>query len=135
MKGRLKVKVDREPRAFFRAFMAAEEPIARAATAAVGEAGERIKAAARADIAAAGFSRKWQNALRVDHYPRGREVSVNAAAHVYQTVRKRSVAGLYGALVLRRVEIGGDGRAPALRAFRWRLSCLSSEIFERFPPE
>ena len=86
MKARLKVRIDREPRAFLRAFMAAEEPIARAATAAVGEAGERIKAAARADIAAAGFSRKWQNALRVDRYPRGREVSVNAAAHVYHRI-------------------------------------------------
>ena len=86
MKARLKVKVDREPRAFLRAFMATEEPIARAATAAVGEAGERIKTAARADIAAAGFSRKWQNALRVDRYPRGREVSVNAAAHVYHRI-------------------------------------------------
>ncbi len=86
MKGRLKVRVDREPRAFLRAFMAAEEPIARAATAAVGEAGERIKVAARADIAAAGFSRKWQNALRVDRYPRGHEVSVNAAAHVYHRI-------------------------------------------------
>ncbi len=86
MKGRLKVRVDREPRAFLRAFMAAEEPIARAATAAVGEAGERIKVAARADIAAAGFSRKWQNALRVDRYPRGGEVSINAAAHVYHRI-------------------------------------------------
>jgi hypothetical protein len=86
MKRRLKVKVDREPRAFLEAFMAAEEPIARAATAAVGEAGARIKLAARADIADAGFSIRWQNALRVDRYPRGGEVSVNTAAHVYHRI-------------------------------------------------
>src|SRR5690606_14187289 len=72
MKGRLKARVRREPGAFIKAFMAAEEPIAKAATAAVSEAAAEIKAEARAQIGAAGFSRKWQNALRVDFYPKGR---------------------------------------------------------------
>jgi hypothetical protein len=82
---RLKVKVDREPWAFLRAFMAAEEPIARAGTAAVGEAGDRIKVAARADIAAAGFSRKWQNALRV--------TATRAGARSRSTLPRTSITG------------------------------------------
>jgi hypothetical protein len=41
-------------------------PIARAATAAIREAGEIAKRDGRASIAAAGFSRKWQDALRVN---------------------------------------------------------------------
>jgi hypothetical protein len=43
-----------------------QRPIAKAATAAVREAGEIAKRDGRASVAAAGFSRKWQNALRVN---------------------------------------------------------------------
>jgi hypothetical protein len=43
-----------------------QRPIAKAATAAIREAGEIAKRDGRASIAAAGFSRKWQNALRVN---------------------------------------------------------------------
>ncbi len=71
--------------AFIEAFMAAEKPIAQAATAAVREAGDVVKAEARAQIASAGFGRKWQNALRVDVHPRG-GTSINAAAHVYHKI-------------------------------------------------
>ena len=86
MAGRLKARVRGERGAFIKAFMAAEEPIARAATLAIREAGEEIKQDARAQIGAAGFSRRWQNALRVDHYPRGGETSVNAAAHIWHRI-------------------------------------------------
>jgi Family of unknown function (DUF6441) len=86
MKGRLKVRVAFERGAFLRAFLANEEPIARAATAAVAEAGNEVKVAARGQIASAGFSRRWQNALRVDHYPRGGDPSIDAAAHVYHKI-------------------------------------------------
>ena len=43
--------------------------MARAATAAVREAAEMAKSAGRANIATAGFSRKWQNALRARIFP------------------------------------------------------------------
>ena len=44
------------------------------------------QAKGRADIAAAGFSRRWQNAFRVDVFPRGRKVSVDAAAWVFHKI-------------------------------------------------
>ena len=59
--------------------------MARAATSAVREAAELAKAGGRASIAAAGFSRKWQNALRANVYPRGRD-SMRAAALIYHKV-------------------------------------------------
>ena len=62
-----------------------ERPIARAATAAVRDASELAKAGGRGSIAAAGFSRKWQNALRANVYPRGRD-SMRAAALIYHKV-------------------------------------------------
>jgi len=55
--------------------------IAQAATDTIKEAGAIVKERGRGSIAAAGFSRKWQNALRVDVYPQ-RGVSVDAAAVV-----------------------------------------------------
>ena len=70
---------------FFRALTEGEKPIAKAATAAVREAAELAKAGGRASIAAAGFSRKWQNALRANVYPRGRD-SMRAAALIYHKV-------------------------------------------------
>ena len=86
MTRRLKARVRRQRGAFLETFMAAEEPIARAATRAIAEAGDGIKRDARAQIGAAGFGRRWQNALRVDHYPKGGEASVNAAAHVWHRI-------------------------------------------------
>ena len=45
--------------------------MAAAATAAVREAADTVKSKGRANIAAGGFGRKWQNALRANVYPRG----------------------------------------------------------------
>jgi hypothetical protein len=70
---------------FLKAITEGEKPIARAATAAVREAAELAKAGGRASIAAAGFSSKWQNALRAKVYPPGRD-SVRAAALIYHKV-------------------------------------------------
>ena len=70
---------------FEKAFMRNELTIARAATFAVKEAGLDLKKSARGSIASAGFSKKWQNALRVDAYPK-RDISINAAAHVYHKI-------------------------------------------------
>lgn len=70
---------------FFRALTEGEKPMARAATSAVREAAELAKAGGRASIAAAGFGKKWQNALRANVYPRGRD-SMRAAALIYHKV-------------------------------------------------
>src|SRR3954471_24126259 len=65
-------------------------PIAKAATAAVREAGEMAKRDGRASIAAAGFSRKWQNALRVNIYPPQGD-SMRPAAFIYHKIRYAGV--------------------------------------------
>lgn len=85
-RGRMTATVERKRGAFLKAFMAAEEPIATAATRAIEDAAAEAKSDGRANIAAAGFSRKWQNALRADAYPRGAQTSVNAAAHIYHRI-------------------------------------------------
>lgn len=61
------------------------QPIAGASTAAVREAGNLAKIRARETIAAAGFSKRWQNALRLQVYPKTGE-SVNAAALIYHAI-------------------------------------------------
>jgi hypothetical protein len=76
--------------AFFEAITEGEKPIARAATAAVWEAAELAKVGARANVAAAGFSRKWQNALRSKVYPPNRD-SIRAAALIYHKVHYAQV--------------------------------------------
>jgi len=60
-------------------------PVARAATAAMHEAAVRLKSGARAEIAKAGFSQRWQNTLRVEVYPKGRP-SINAAAFLWHKI-------------------------------------------------
>lgn len=61
-------------------------PVAEAATAAIVEAKDRGKVEARAEIARAGFSERFQNAFRADAFPGGGRVSINAAALFYQKV-------------------------------------------------
>jgi hypothetical protein len=67
-----------------------QRPIAKAATAAVREAGEIAKRNGRASIAAAGFSRKWQNALRVNIYPPQGD-SMRPAAFIFHKIRYAGV--------------------------------------------
>jgi hypothetical protein len=67
-----------------------QRPIAKAATAAVREAGEIAKRDGRASIAAAGFSRKWQNALRVNIYPPQGD-SMRPAAFIFHKIRYAGV--------------------------------------------
>src|SRR5690242_11406255 len=62
------------------------KPIARAATAAIREAGQIAKRNGRSSIAAAGFSRKWQNALRVNVYPPQGE-SLRPAAFIFHKIK------------------------------------------------
>src|SRR6187401_937094 len=67
-----------------------QRPIAKAATAAIREAGEIAKRDGRSSIAAAGFSRKWQNALRVNIYPPQGE-SLRPAAFIFHKIRYAGV--------------------------------------------
>jgi hypothetical protein len=79
---------------FDEAFKELYVPGAKAATRAIREIAEIVKSEGRASIAAAGFSKRWQNALRVDVYPGGRtfkvnspgNYSMNAAAWVYHKI-------------------------------------------------
>jgi len=75
---------------FAAAMVSIRDPIAFAGTAAITEAGEIVKAQGRADIAAAGFSRRWQNTLRVNIYPRGR-TSIDAAALIFHRIQYAGV--------------------------------------------
>ncbi|WP_424363602.1 DUF6441 family protein [Methylocystis parvus] len=59
--------------------------MAQAASAAVSDAGVIVKKRGRAAIAAGGFSKRWQNALRVEAYPKGR-ASLRAAAFMYHKI-------------------------------------------------
>ncbi len=63
-----------------------QRPMAEAATSAMQEAADNIKSEGRAKIASAGFSKKWQNALRVDAFPRRGKVSINAAAFAFHKI-------------------------------------------------
>lgn len=75
-------------------------PISKAGQAAIKEAGAEVKADARQSIAQSGFSRRWQNALRVDIYPRKGE-SADAVAHVYHKIP-------YAGVFEEGAEIGGS---------------------------
>lgn len=70
---------------------AAQAAVAKAATAAVTDAGNIALREARADMAAAGFSRKWQSALKLDVFPKGRD-SLDAAAVLRSKI---SYAGIF----------------------------------------
>lgn len=75
---------------FALAMAAKKDPIAFAGTAAITEAGDIVKREGRQDIAAAGFSKRWQNALRVNVYPR-RKLSMSAAALIFHNIRYAGV--------------------------------------------
>lgn len=61
--------------------------IATAATGAMNDAGAQIKQQGRANIASAGFSVRWQNAMRVNLYPdKKRAVSLHPALLAYHKI-------------------------------------------------
>lgn len=61
------------------------QPIAAAAQGAIKDAAEQVKREGRAAIGAAGFGSKWQNALRVEVYPKS-GASANAAALAHHKI-------------------------------------------------
>jgi hypothetical protein len=73
------------------ALAAIEKPIAAAASGAMREAADLGKVKAREAIAAAGFSRKWQNAMRADAFPKRGVDSTSAAAVLRHTIPYASV--------------------------------------------
>jgi Family of unknown function (DUF6441) len=69
-----------------------QRPMAKAVTLAIIDAADNAKNAGRAQIAAAGFSSKWQNAFRADVFPKGGSVfSMNAAALVFHKIHYADV--------------------------------------------
>lgn len=70
---------------FARAMAGIEKPIAAAATAAMKESADVIKREARRSMASGGMSKRFQDAFRVDVYPRKGE-SISAAAHAYHKI-------------------------------------------------
>lgn len=113
---------------FFRAITEGERPIAKAATAAVREAADLAKTGGRASIAAAGFSTRWQNALRANLYPPHRD-SMRAAALIYHKVPYAEVfehgAVIHGKpllwLALPNAPFGGGGHRISPGEFRQKV--------------
>lgn len=66
---------------FAEKFADLKKPIAQAAMEAMVEVRDTVKAQGRAAIAAAGFSKKWQNALRADYYPGGPKAHPRPSTH------------------------------------------------------
>ena len=61
------------------------DPIRRAATGAMKDLSETAKMQGRAEISRAGFSKRWQNTLRSEAYPK-RDFSANAAVWLYHRI-------------------------------------------------
>ncbi len=60
-------------------------PIAKAATLTIKGTADNVKIGGRSNIAAAGFSKKWQNAFRVNVYPKKVD-SVDASLYAYHKI-------------------------------------------------
>lgn len=110
-----------------------QKPIAEAATAAVKEAAEVAKTEGRANIAQAGFGKKWQNALRADFFPK-RGISMRPAALVrhkipYATVFEEG-ATIRGKpllwLPLPNVPLGRGGKPLTPKQYISRIGPLAS---------
>lgn len=81
----MKFNFQAEKGAFAEGIFSFSDNIARAGTVAIDMVAAQAKAEGRASIAAAGFSKKWQNALRADVYPK-KGVSMKAAAAIYHKI-------------------------------------------------
>lgn len=81
----LSIKVDDPSDIWIKAMRSKYKPIAKAATLAMTQVANNIKAEGRANIVSAGFSKRWANAFRVNVYPKG-QASASAAALVYHKI-------------------------------------------------
>lgn len=71
---------------FAKAIADIQKPVADAATGAMADAAQIAKTGGRASIAAAGFSTRWQNALRANVYPTGGKASLQPAALIFHKI-------------------------------------------------
>lgn len=71
---------------FERRMVALDRPIAGTASETMDDVAGIVKTDGRADIARAGFNRGWQNALRVDRYPKAPRTSIDASVYVYHRI-------------------------------------------------
>lgn len=94
---RLKVSAIGGLKSYRKAFRRQYGFIEEAASFGLDDVGTDIKNQGRLSIASAGFSKRWQNALRVTRYPR-RETSVNAALDIRHKVPYAGVFE-YGATI------------------------------------
>ncbi|TSE07583.1 hypothetical protein C1D09_018805 [Mesorhizobium intechi] len=67
-----------------------KDPIAAAGTGAIRELADIVKREGRADMASAGFSKRFQNTFRGEVYPSNRD-SIDAAAVLYSKVRYSNI--------------------------------------------
>ena len=68
----MRLRIETPRRGFARVTEESIEPMQRAAQQTVEQVSEDFKREGRSEIASSGFSRRWQNALRVTRYPRRR---------------------------------------------------------------
>jgi hypothetical protein len=76
---------------FAKAIADIQKPVAEAATGAMADAAQIAKTGGRASIASAGFSSRWQNALRANVYPAGGKTSLQPAALIYHKIAYSNV--------------------------------------------
>lgn len=86
MASALKIFVDAATGQFEAAMKAATDDLKNVTMAAANDSADKLKAAARADIGAAGFSSRWQNTLQVEVYPSGGKKSTHPTIHVYHKI-------------------------------------------------
>lgn len=82
----LKLSLDIISGSFAHRMNAAGKLMAQGMTAAMDNALDVVKTQARASIARAGFSKRWQNTLRADRYPRPPNVSITPGGHIYHKI-------------------------------------------------
>lgn len=80
-----RIRYDYKKAEFAQAMAAMKDPVAFAGTSAISEAADIIKREGRADIGAAGFSKKWQNALRTEVFP-SKRYSMEASAYIWHKI-------------------------------------------------
>lgn len=68
-----------------------DKPIAKAATGAMDDVASVVKTHSRSDIERAGFSKRWQNALRVDKFPSGNKLSDSPAVYLHHKIQYAGV--------------------------------------------
>jgi hypothetical protein len=85
MARQLKIALTQISEGFDAAMREKYRPLAEAGQETIQEVSDRIKTAGRAHIAGAGFSIRWQNALRGEVYPK-RKSSLNAAVLIYHKI-------------------------------------------------